>query len=238
MKKIWVIIISCFAIVNTVYGQESIEKNGPWQNIYPNGKIKTQGQFQQGVPFGEFIHFFEDGKTKAMVNFSNSGTVTRSTTYYPSGNTMTTGKYINKLKDSIWNYYADSTDKLVSTENYILGKLEGESITYYPGKNQVAEIVPYKNGIKQGPLLKYFPDGSLMTRGNYKNGQLDGDFFLYYPDGKPQLTGTYCNGEQCGDWVYYDENGKKMKYEDFVNQSSKPIDVPDPDKENKAGQPF
>ncbi len=238
MKKIFCAALILFSLNNFVSGQESSEKNGPWQNMYANGKLKTTGQFHHGIPIGEFTHYYEDGKKRASVVFSNNGRIAQSTTYYPTGNVMAVGKYIDQQKDSTWLYYADSTDKLLSKEHYIHGNLEGESITYYPGTKQAAEIIIYKKGKKQGPLLKYFPDGSLMTRGTYVNDLLDGEFFLYYPDGKPQLIGAYSKGEQIGDWKYFDEEGNEMSYDDFVNQSSKPIEVADPDQDPKNKQPF
>ncbi len=211
------------------FGQGFGTKNGPWQSTYPDGSLKSKGQFKNDVPYGEFVYFYKSGKTKATMDYRDNGKIAYNTSLYESGQLMAQGKYVNQLKDSIWSYYGDSANQLISTETYNMGVLDGKSITYYPGTSQPTEIVIYEKGKKQGPLKKYFPDGSVMTDGQYKNDQLDGPFTLYYPDGKIQLKGTYTKGSQTGDWKYYNDKGEEMDYEDFVKQSVHPIEATDPD---------
>ena len=238
MNKQFFLLVLLLSMGLATFSQGFGEKNGPWQNTYPDGRLKSKGQFKNDVPYGEFVFYYADGKTKARMTYKDSGSVAYATTLYESGRTMAEGKYINQLKDSIWSYYGDSTNQLISTESYRMGVLQGESITYYPGTNQPTEIIIYDNGKKQGPLKKYFPDGSLMTEGFYENDRLNGPFTLFYPDGKVQLKGVYSRGEQTGDWKYYNEKGEEMAYEDFVNQSVHPIDVADPDKDVSNRNPY
>ncbi|MFA5418306.1 MAG: toxin-antitoxin system YwqK family antitoxin [Bacteroidales bacterium] len=236
-KSISVILLFMFCGLLAI-GQNNEEKNGPWKSTYPNGSLKSTGQFRNNLPYGTFTSYYPDGNKKAITVFDNQGIVARNKTWYESGNLMAKGKYMNKQKDSTWLYYGDSTNQLISVENYYQGQLNGESITYYPGTGQPAEVIIFKNGMKQGDLRKYFPDGSIMTEGTYLNDKLNGPFTLYYPEGKIQVKGTYKNGNQLDDWKYFGLDGKEMTYEDFVKSQSNPIDVEDPDKEGKKVQPF
>ena len=238
MKKT-IALILLFVLYHSIsFSQSQGEKNGPWRNTYPNGNVKSTGQFNHNIPYGEFTHYYENGNIKATTKFSNHGIDAYNKTMYESGNLMAEGKYLNKIKDSTWTYYGDSTNQRISVEHYKNGELDGESITYYPGSEQVAEIIMYKKGQKQGDLRKYFPNGQLMTSGTYHHNLLEGLFTLYYPDGTTQITGTYVNGEQADDWKYYNETGKEMTYEDFIYLQSNPIDTVDPDKDGKEHKPF
>ena len=238
MKKSALIILLFVLGSTLLFSQNMDEKNGPWRSTYPDGSVKSTGQFNHNIPYGEFIYYYKSGIKQSVTVFDNQGIQARNSTWYESGNLMAEGKYINKQKDSTWSYYGDSIDQLIAVEQYSMGKLEGKSITYYPGTTQAAEVILYHNGIKQGELRKYFPDGGTMTEGTYLNNKLDGPFTLYYPDGSVQLRGIYKMGEQVGEWKYYSIAGKEITYEEFIYQQSTPIDAEDPDKDGKNPQPF
>jgi antitoxin component YwqK of YwqJK toxin-antitoxin module len=238
MKKSALIFLLFLLGSTQLFSQNMDEKNGPWRSTYPDGSVKSTGQFDHNIPYGEFIHYYKSGIKQSVTVFENQGIQARNSTWYESGNLMAEGKYINKQKDSTWSYYGDSIDQLIAVEQYSMGKLEGRSITYYPGTTQAAEVILYHNGIKQGDLRKYFPDGQVMTEGTYLNGKLEGFFTLYYPDGSTQLRGGYKNGEQSGEWKYYSLTGKEITYEEFSYQQSTSIEADDPDKSGEKIQPF
>lgn len=192
------------------------KKNGKWIKKFDNGKTKYNGSFKNGFPIDTFTYYFETGEKRAENIFSQNGKIANNITYYKNGMKMAEGRYNDKKKDGIWKYYIDEkNNRLVSSENYDNGILDGESSTYYPDSGKPAEIIFYKNGRKNGKLIKYFPEGQLMTESQYLNGEPIGDFIHYHPNGQIQITGKYKNGEQVGEWKYFDENGKKIEEEDF-----------------------
>ncbi len=225
MRSLGIVLV--FILAFTSYSQaqsfnqldDSGRKEGKWVKYFDNRKMKYEGQFRNDMPFGKFIHYYNTGDVKAIVVFSDDGIIGRSTTYYKNGKLMAEGKFINEQKDSVWRYYLnEATNPLISTETYVNGELHGESITYYTETGDPAEIVVYEDGRKNGKLIKYFPDGILMTESYYKNGVPDGDFKHYHPDGKIQILGSYKNGLQLGNWKYYDESGKQVDEEEFLKQ--------------------
>lgn len=195
------------------------EKEGTWIKYFDNGKIKYQGQFHADKPYGTFKYYTNEGKLKAVNIFSKDGSIAHNITYYSNGNLMSEGKYLNQQKDSVWKYYLNEQgNPLVSTETYKNGILHGESITYYPDSGEPAEILLLEYGKKNGKMLKYFPDGKLMTESFYKDGKLNGDFTHYHPDGKIQIQGAYYNGLQIGEWKFFDENGNPVDKDEFMKQ--------------------
>jgi len=196
------------------------QKQGVWTKTYSNGVPRYEGQFKNNHPTGEFKYYYESGKIKAITIFSTDGVVARTKTYHENSQPMAEGKYIKQKRDSIWLFYSDVDGKLLSSETYKKGILHGTTKTFYPETGNVAEIIEYVNGIKEGPYKKYFPDGELMTEGTYKNDVLEGKFLLYYPNGKIQVKGKYKNGRQIGNWEYFDENGKHISEEDFKKENA------------------
>ncbi len=191
------------------------KKQGHWIKKYDNGMTRYEGQFRNDQPYGTFTYYYPSDKKKAVSHYSDDGIIVHTTTFHENGNKMADGKYINRKKDSIWNYYSNIDGKLISTETYERGVLNGNSTSYYPESGKPMEVMNFINGSKEGPLVKYFPEGEIMTKGTYLNDKLDGPFTLYYPDGQIQVQGQYEKGEQSGDWKYFDENGKEEQMEDY-----------------------
>lgn len=225
MKVLKIVIAILFAHSFTMVAQDinqvngSGEKTGSWVKYFDNGKVKYEGQFHKGKPMGEFTYYYKKGSVKATSAFSKDGTIAHNVTYYENGSKMAEGKYFNQKKDSVWRYYLDEDNNpLVSTETYVSGALNGESVTYYPDSGEPAEILILKDGIKDGKLIKYFPDGALMTESFYKDGLPEGKFIHYHPDGKIQIEGRYYNGVQAGEWKYFDEDGKPVDKDEFKKQ--------------------
>lgn len=225
MRILQILIIFLFAQSMTLTSQQvnQIDANGKkfgnWIKFYDNGKVKYEGQFRNDRPYGKFTYYYSEGQKKAVSVFSDDGIIAHNTTYFKNGKLLAEGKYINQKKDSVWRYYLDeNSNPLISTEAYDHGILSGESITFYPDSTNPAEIVFYQDGKKNGPLVKYFPDGKLMTESEYKNDLPNGDFIHYHPDGKVQIEGKYSNGEQIGDWKYFDEKGNPVDKDEFMKQ--------------------
>ncbi len=224
MKKVKLIIILLLSLplisVSQSLNQTDANnlKQGKWGKTYANGKISYEGQFKNDKPYGEFKHYYISSALKAITNYSPDGVVAHTTTFYENSLPMAEGKYINQKKDSVWNFFSEFDGKLISQETYNKGELNGLSKTFYPESGNIAESIEYKNGLKQGDLKKYFPDGSIMTEGFYKNDLLDGDFTLYFPEGNIQLNGKYLNGRQIGNWQYFDEEGNEISEDEFKEE--------------------
>ncbi len=195
------------------------DKQGKWVKYFDNGKVKYEGQFHLGKPVGKFTYYYKKGGVKAISEFSDNGSIADNITYHENGKMMAEGRFVNQKKEGVWKYYLnESSNPEVSSETYKNGILFGESITYYPDSGNPAEIVFFKNGKKGGKLLKYFPDGTLMTESYYKDGLPDGTFVHYHMNGKVQIDGSYINGVQTGEWKYYNEDGNEVDAEEFKKQ--------------------
>ena len=190
-------------------------KQGKWVKRYERGTIRYEGNFKDDKPVGEFRYYYIDGKLKAVTVYTSAGDSAYTKTYHKNGQPMAEGSFYQKKKVGKWLYFSDIDGALISEEHYNDGRLNGLSTTFYPDSGKPAEIVAYKDGKREGPLLKFFPEGDTMTVGTYVNDSLDGKFMLYYPDGKVQLEGAYSHGIETGEWKYFDEDGNRMDEEEF-----------------------
>ena len=128
---------------------------------------------------------------------------------------MGEGNFLDKQKDSTWNYYSDFDDVHLSMEFYRKGKLDSTVLNYYP-EGGVAEEIPYTLGIKDGVWKQYFTDGNLKLKATYINDKLEGLMLIYYLNGLPDISGMYKNNFKDGMWIYFNEQGGIIKKETFV----------------------
>jgi hypothetical protein len=77
--------------------------NGPYREFYPNGKVKTEGQYVKGSFDGTWLYYDDEGLiigkgTFRMGNGSQSA-------YFSSGRIKMTTLYRDNLKDGDETYY-------------------------------------------------------------------------------------------------------------------------------------
>ena len=66
----------------------------------------------------------------------------------------------------------------------------------------------YKDGILDGPWIRYHDNGRLMSKGHYKNGKLYGPWVVYHENGQLMEKGDRKNFIPVGPYVYYHDNGQ------------------------------
>lgn len=65
----------------------------------------------------------------------------------------------------------------------------------------------YENGLKQGQLILYYPEGAPDTISHWVKGKMEGDFESYDRNGKLLLKATYKNGFFEGYLSEWDSSG-------------------------------
>ncbi len=233
-----------------------INANGYNKFYYPNGQVSSEGMMKNGKPNGYW------------------------TTYYVTGIKKSEGKRINFLLDSTWVFYnhlGDTIEKInykygkktgyniryayvdkgtgitgyiKSRELYINDKKEGTGLYYYPDK-KVQEMIPYRNGKKEGMGKEFDERGNIVTLNEYhkdvlverrkinrfnKGGNKEGEWMSFYPDGKKYREEYYKNGMRDGYYREYDKIGniklvlfyKNGKLVDLSSQNDSivsPVDI-------------
>jgi antitoxin component YwqK of YwqJK toxin-antitoxin module len=120
---------------------------------------------------------------------------------------------VNQQKDSTWNYFSEN-DTITAIENYKAGKPHGIWKTFYPSGSLLEEY-SFVNGIKTGPVKKYFTNGTIKYSGFYKNDTFDSTAVFFHLSGKPMVKGQYVNGLKEGEWIYMNESGVRDSSETY-----------------------
>ncbi|MCX6249934.1 MAG: hypothetical protein NTX61_04195 [Bacteroidetes bacterium] len=232
-KSILFLFLSMVSIL--LFSQDTInqtdpqgKKSGFWRKLNSNGEKVYEGYFTGGIPEGEFRYYYPNGKVKTLSVFSRNGHCTKTISFFQNGKKMAAGNYLDEKKDSLWRFFSESQDTVLSEEFYKEGKKEGVSMTFYARKG-ISELITWKNGLKEGLWEEYYTTGKLKLQGYFAGDQKEGAFKTLYENGSVMMSGQYEQGRQAGTWLYFDEkgtitrkeyyrNGMVVKTEDYTTQ--------------------
>jgi len=86
------------------------------------------------------------------------------------------------------------------------GKSDGESVYYNEGK--VSIIGNFTNGLKNGPMIRFYDNERVEDKMLYKNNKAEGKEYNYYETGKLKYECFWRNGKRYGDLYYYYNTGQ------------------------------
>ena len=191
------------------------KRQGVWVEKYRNGNRKTQINYVDGKPLGDYYRFHErTGGLSAHLYFSDFNDAS-AILYDMSGAVIAMGYYHNQKKDSIWQYLKNDTI-VVSQEIYKDGVKDGKQTTYFE-HGFPAEEITYVKGVREGVWKRYYETMQPIFEATYHNDKLNGKYTKYDMDGKVVISGTYKDGVQVGEWKYYDEDTKKFKVYKYID---------------------
>lgn len=208
------IFINCIAQDSVNIVDSKGMKQGHWIKKYPSGRIQYDAYFRDNHPIGEFKRYSENGTVKSVMNFNSDGREAVATLYYPDGLTASKGKYINQKKEGKWQFFSPDSSYLISEDTYVQNRRNGPSLKYYPD-GKIAEQVNYLNDLKNGEWIQYYKNGHKWIQSAYKNGMLNGKFEVWFENGVPEITGEYRNDSKEGPWLIYNKDGSlryKLEY--------------------------
>ncbi len=217
---------------------------------FENGKVKNSGGFKAGKPVGVHREFSQQGEIIAAKTYSDSGMVESIgivdekgvkngewKNVFASGETKSTGKYVNNVKDGEWIFYFES-GKVEQKGKFIKDKPHGTWLWFYEsGQLWKQEIFRYgkfdgkffelaENGdtIVSGEYLEgekngiwTFRIGDVKMVGEYKSDTKSGIWKHYFPNGQLKFEGNFFNDEADGEHIFYYENGKIEKKGKFIS---------------------
>ena len=227
MKSIVVFVfIFCFS-VGTLFAQQINQKDvrgmrqGLWKKYYPNSQqLRYTGSFVDDKEVGTFTFYCETcGEQPFCVKEFSPNAPTQVRYYTKSGDLVSKGAMTGKQRNGLWLIFHENSQKVMTREFYVAGKLHGEITTYYLS-GEIIETTTYLNGVKQGKSSYYASDGVKLKELSYKNDLLDGPAAYYSHTGKLTMKGDYKNGIHHGVWNYY-KDGIFLLSETFPKPENK-----------------
>jgi len=87
----------------------------------------------------------------------------------------------------------------------------GSCLSYNKELTKKEMLLNYKDGVQEGLVIGYYPDGKPEYVGYRNNGQINGEFIRLHNNGEVEIKGQFNNGLYVGLFKYYDESGKKIE---------------------------
>ncbi len=181
------------------------KRHGVWRKYYTNKRIRYQGKFNHGKEIGTFKYYSAASSDYPVVikEYSQDNDIADVSFYSEEGILQSKGKMQGKKRIGKWLYFHEDGKTVMSEENYVDGKLNGEYKTFYKS-GKPTEIAYYKNGLLDSVYKKYSIKGYLYQHFNYKNGKLNGKAVYYNrKTGKLTTKGVFWEDIRVGTWENY-----------------------------------
>ncbi len=195
------------------------KRHGKWRKRYENSdQIRYEGTFDHGKEIGEFKFYKpSSGNTPTATKVFTKDNDTVHVKYFTAkGKVISKGLMVYKDRIGTWTYYHNGSNKVMMTEEYKGGKLDGEQLTYFEN-GQLTEKTTYVRGKREGERIMYSETGVVLKEFIYENDQLHGLTKYYDTDGNLIIEGNYKRDRKNGIWKYY-ENGKLKQRKSFPLQ--------------------
>ncbi len=89
--------------------------------------------------------------------------------------------------------------------------------TYYWPNNEKKYETQFVCGVRHGPRMSWYEDGSLWMQGEYRFGKDHGTWTVWYGDGTKEKEFTLIEGAFNGPYMTWHPNGKVRIQAEFVN---------------------
>jgi len=192
------------------------EKHGTWKSFYPDGKLKEEEYYKNGVLDGISRLLSEKGNVISERNTRDGIVIEEGprmmaepvelTTYYEDEITIKRkGTYLDSIP--IGDHYFYNSSGI--PEKFIRYSEKGTGV-------RTSEGPVDERRRRTGEWRNYFETGELSARGHYLNNAPIGEWTFFFKDGQKQQTGNFNNGVREGEWKWYFSSGNILREEIYV----------------------
>jgi uncharacterized protein len=211
---------------------EGGNRNGKWKDLYPDGKVQAEGQFNENRRTGSWKFYNATGKLEQTGSYNNGRPDGLWTWYYDDNAVLREEEYFQGKRDGSFTEYSE-TGEIITQGQYSDGEKNGEW-KYKSGDN--TEVGKYIIGLRDGIWKSYYPEDKIKSKGNYVQGNPDGPQIFYYPDGRVKEEEYYDMGIRERTWKKFDEDGNTLltiSYKNDVEVSINGVKIKLPESDSK-----
>lgn len=186
------------------------------RDYFPDGKIRIEATYRQGIPEGIRREFDTEGNVVRSFTFRNGIMIAEGVIgedgqrqgfwkeYYAYGAIKSIGNYLNGLRVGDWEYfYPDGKLEQRGSFND-KGLPQGKWLWYY-SSGQLLREENYRNGLRDGLLTEYDQMGEIIAQGEFIDNKEEG--FWRIKNGNFTEEGEYAEGERSGTWQHFFADG-------------------------------
>ena len=115
-----------------------------------------------------------------------------------------------KVKDGPYESYFKA-GTLASKFYYSQDNLQDSGIIYNEQPYYKSEELHYKNGLRNGVRVLFYPNGKWKIIEHYQQDKLEGEYMRYDEEGKLLEHGQFHQGQMHGLWNFYYANSTQIK---------------------------
>lgn len=191
--------------------------HGVYQSWFDSTQLRDKGNFQMGIPDGEWKGWYSNGQPRFVRTYSATKLQRLKQEFkkHPKHVLMPLAQEAQKNRtaytqaispiQSFWHLYGKRHEELppVPVDSLVLA-----SVQLNEQAGDASYMAPFKECLHHGLYINYFPNGSLKDSGDYKNGLREGHWEHWLSKGLLRASGSYTHGKRSGTWSYYDPQGR------------------------------
>lgn len=193
-------------------------KHGVWKEFFPNGKVKTEYNYNHGILDGLIKEYNQKGELVLANRYENDSIIDNNVDIEESV----------EIRNLYYDLYDDKDEPIVKftgayKEGIPIGvhrffdeKGNVNSSKLYDSKgNLMGSGVVDMEGNKRGEWTFYYETGEIRSKGLYSENEREGLWKFYYKDGKTEQIGEYKKGKYDGTWKWYFQDGSLAREESY-----------------------
>lgn len=176
------------------------------------GELLAEGFVQGGVPDGQWIFRYSDGRRRAEGRFALGEPEGPWRSWHPDGSPAAELEYVD-------------------------GQPDGVRVEWWPNGSKSLEG-SYHNGLRQGLWRRWHPNGVLRSEGSYHAGLRVGTWREWHDNTRPAIAAEYSHGRRHGTWrkwYYLGVQAEKGGFADGLREGMWYFNEPDGDRDKRTG---
>lgn len=125
----------------------------------------------------------------------------------PSGKLVLIGNLKNDQRNGLFYDLDPETGDTVRIVEFRNNLREGKALSYYPS-GMLSQESTFSNNQLEGSVISYYEDGKVRDRTTFKNNKPEGLSEAYFPNGNPKTKFNFLAGQYHGPYEEFDENGQ------------------------------
>lgn len=183
-------------------------------NLGSGGSLKGALNFSKGLLNGTSLVYYRDNLVRE-INYNMGVLDQQAKEYFDNGQLKSISTYNSGALKSTISYHDNSQIEKEIFYNE-QGLKNGEVIIYNPQGKEIDKSV-YKDGALQGKSVRTLQDG-LKVVANYDNDVLQGKYQEFYSNGELKVSGRFdSNGKYTSKWTQYNQDGSIQSVSNYNN---------------------
>lgn len=198
------------------YFKDDFGFQGKFIEWYPNGNLKKEHNYVNGLYEGSQKEYYENGSLSLNCFYKNQKIDGLYEEWFENGLKKSECHYQNGIKKGLEVQYFSNGNKKKETSYDDTGRIDGEE-RRYSENGQLIFQGTFVHGLKTSLFQEWYPNGQVKRIANYLNDKLNGKEETFYENGQEKSKISYILDRIDGSLKTWFEEGSLHEEKQFVN---------------------